>query len=328
MTLCARKYCGFQPENFLFATLVIGIMSARELHAQGHTAMSESVGNYSGEFFGSTSRSGLRSGWSAIRDTLESTSSEMVLLSTIYVPVSGDITESPTFSLGAEIPFSWIAHTELGRQKISRSGLGDVAVAGKYEFTVYSESMSTWLPRKARIDLIGKVRFPTGESHSRDAQGLELPSHLQLGTGSTGFGLGVAFLTETEKYFMVHGHVLYWINTPVEQDKMGNNLHGELLFIPVPLALSLEPVGTFLPKVGISGMHFASDDMDGKEMEDSGGDVVALSFGVQSLWSYLPAIGTFWMVDASYQLPVLQRLNGVQPGYGSSFSAGFRMFVN
>jgi hypothetical protein len=324
---CAHKRRGFRPGRLLLPPLVIGMMCVSELHSQGHTAMSEMAGNYSGEFFDLTSRSGLRSGWNAIRDTLEGNRSEMTWLSTIYIPVSGDITESPTFAVGAEIPFSWIAFTEIGLPKMSRSGLGDVALTGKYEFAVYSESTSTWLPRKAKIDFIGKIKFPTGDTHGIDARGLASPDDLQLGGGSTDFAVGVAFLTETEEYFMVHGHVLYWINTPADHDKMGNTFNYELSFIPVPLSVSLEPLGTFLPKLGISGMHSEPDDMNGDKVENSGGDVIALSVGVLSLWSYLPAIGTFWMVDASYQLPILQRLNSVQIGYGSSITAGLRIFV-
>lgn len=305
--------------------IIIFVMS--ELHAQWHVVSSEVAGNYSGEFFGLASTSGLRSGRDEIPDTIGSKNSEMVLLSTLYMPVSGDITESSTFAVGVEIPYSQRTHTEHGRQQISHAGIGDIAVAGKYGFTLYGESPSRWVPRKAKIDLIGKVKFPTGESHSRDAQGIELPLHLQLGSGSTDVALGVAFLTETEKYFMIHGHAVYWMNTSANGRKMGNAINYEVSFILAALAASVEPVGTFLPKVGVTGMHNSTDEMNGMVMDNSGGDAQMLSIGVQSLWSYVQTIGTFWMIDASYQLPVSQRMNGVQPGYMPSFSLGLRIYV-
>jgi hypothetical protein len=327
MTRLASGYGVFKPVKLFFAAVVSTMFAVSELHAQSHAVSSEAAGNYSGEFFGLAGTSGLRNGRNEIPDTIGSKNSEMVLLSTLYVPVSGDITESSTFAVGVEIPYSRRIHTEHGRQQISHTGIGDIVVAGKYGFTLYDESPSRWVPRKAKIDLIGKVKFPTGEDHTTDAQGIELPLHLQLGSGSTDVALGVAFLTETEKYFMIHGHALYWMNTSANNRKMGNAINYEVSFILAALAASVEPVGTFLPKIGVMGMHNSMDEMNGMVMNNSGSDVQALSIGVQSLWSYVQTIGSFWMIDASYQLPIFQRMTGVQPGYMPSFSLGLRIFV-
>jgi hypothetical protein len=314
------------------AIILIVTLGVHEVYAQRHITSSDVAGNYSGIFFGTATRSGLRSGWDTIPDTMESRSSEFMLLSTVFVPVAGDITESPTFALGLEIPYSSKRLTQNGQQSAiggSRAGIGDIALVAKYGFTVYEEFELASEQRllKARVDLIGKIKFPSGESHSNDAQGIVLPHHLQLGSGSTDYALGFAFLTETEKYFMIHGHAMYWLNMSANGYKAGNNFNYEIAFILATLPIDAEPVGTFLPYIGVKGMHSTRDEMDGMEINNSGGDVAALSIGVQSLWVYIQSIGTFLMVDASYQLPFVQRLNGVQMGYGASFNAGVRVYV-
>ncbi len=310
------------------AVIVLVALGFGELCAQWHVTSSEAVGNYSSVFWGMANRSGLRSGWDAIPDSMGSKSSELLLLTTVLVPIAGDITESSTFALGMEIPYASKRLTEDG-QDISRTGIGDVAFLAKYGFTIYDESASEQQSFKARVDLIGKIKFPSGESQSKDAQGVALPHHMQLGSGSTDYAFGFAFLTETQKWFMIHGHAIYWLNSPRRTNgyKAGNNLSYELAFLLAVLPIDAEPVGTFLPYVGLKGMHSARDEMGGMKIKDSGGDVAALSIGVQSLWNYIAGIGTFLMFDASYHLPVVQRVNGVQMGYGSGFSAGARVYV-
>ncbi len=313
----------------LFPTVIVLVaLGFGELCAQWHVTSSEAVGNYSSVFWGMANRSGLRSGWDAIPDTMESKSSELMLLTTVLVPIAGDITESSTFALGMEIPYASKRLTEDG-QDISLTGIGDVAFLAKYGFTIYEESASEQQSFKARVDLIGKIKFPSGESQSKDAQRVVLPHHVQLGSGSTDYAFGFAFLTETEKYFMIHGHAMYWLNSPRRTNgyKVGNHFDYELAFLLAVLPIEAGPVGTFLPYVGVKGMHSARDNMDGMPVENSGADVVALSIGIQSLWNYVSSIGTFYMFDVSYQLPVVQRVNGVQMGYASAFSAGIRVYV-
>jgi len=302
------------------------LMCVNDTHAQWHLASSEAVGNYSSVFLGMASRSGLRSGWEAIPDNAEDRSSELMLLTTVLVPIAGDITESPTFAIGMETSYANKRLTENG-QDLARSGIGDVAFLAKYGFTIYEESESEQSPFKARVDLIGKMKVPTAESDETDAQGIHVPHHLKLGSGSTDYAFGFAFLTETQKWFMIHGHALYWLNTTAHEHKVGNNLSYELAFMLAALPIDAEPVGTFLPYVGLKGMHSARDEMNGVKMKSSGGDVVALSIGLQSLWNYVEGIGTFLLFDASYQLPVMQRVNGVQMGYSSAFNAGVRVYV-
>ncbi len=309
----------------LFLTVAVqAVLGFGELCAQWHVTSSEAVGNYSSVFLGAANRSGLRSGWKAIPDKAGNRSSELMLLTTVLVPLAGDITESSTFAIGTEIPYATKRSTENGQERAS-SGISDIAFLAKYGFTIYEESDSS--PFKARVDLIGKIKVATGESDEKDAQGIHVPHHLKLGSGSTDYAFGFAFLTETQKWFMIHGHAMYWLNTSAHEHKAGNNFSYEVAFLLAALPVDAEPVGTFLPYVGLKGMHSARDEMNGMKINDSGGDVAALSIGVQSLWNYVAGIGTFLMFDASYQFPVMQRVNGVQMGYGSAFSAGVRVYV-
>ncbi len=306
----------------LFPTVIVLVaLGFGELCAQWHVTSSEKAGNYSSVFLGMANRLGLRSGWKAIPDKAGNRSSELMLLTTVLVPLAGDITESSTFAIGTEIPYATKRLTENGQERTS-SGISDVTFLAKYGFTIYEESLF-----KARVDLIGRIKFPSGKSQSIDAQGFHVPHHLKLGSGSTDYAFGFAFLTETQEWFMIHGHAMYWLNTSAHEHKAGNNFNYEVAFLLAALPVDAEPIGTFLPYLGLKGMHSARDEMDGMRINDSGGDVAALSIGVQSLWNYIAGIGTFLMFDASYQFPVMQRVNGVQMGYGSAFSAGVRVYV-
>ena len=312
-----------------FTIIVFILVCADALSAQHQSVVSETVGNYSGIHLGMLSRSGLRSGWNSIPDTMGARSSDFVLLATVLVPVAGDITESPTFALGLEIPYLSKQFVQHSRQASSQIGIGDINVVGRYGFTFYKESETTGRRHalKGRADLIGKIKLPHIEDGRMNGQGDVDQVHLQLGSGSADGAFGFAFLTETENYFMVHGHAMYWLHTMTEGKKAGNSLDYELLLLLATLPLPVEPVGTFLPALGIKGMHRARDKSEGALMEDSGGDALTLSIGIQSLWNYLPVWGTFFMVEASYHKPVVQRVNGVQMGYGSSFSIGTRIYI-
>jgi hypothetical protein len=120
---------------------------------------------------------------------------------------------------------------------------------------------------------------------------------------------------------------MYWLNTPANGYKAGNGLNYELGFLLATLPIGSASIGTLLPYFGVKGMHSARTEMDGMKIANSGGNVVAISIGLQSLWWYINSIGTFLMFDASYQLPVVQRLNGAQMEYGSAFTAGVRVYV-
>lgn len=322
MTSSALICSAYQHGRIVLAGIAGLLIGFSELPAQGHISLGEMPGDYSGQFFGLASRSGLRSGWNSIPDTAGSRISELVAITTVCIPVSGDITESATFAVGLEIPYSRKTFTKGGEQEISHSGVGDISITGKYGFTLYSEMTSGWLPHKAKIELIGKIKLPTGRT-----AGAQDVAHLQSGSGSTDFSLGTAFLTEAGQYFMIHGHAMYRMNTSANAYRMGNTLTYELSCIPAPLALNVEPLGTFLPRLGVMGTHSLRDEMEGQEMINSGSDVLALSFGMLSLWNYVESFGTFWMVEASYQLPILQHVNGVQPGDNPHFIAGIRVFV-
>lgn len=315
--------------RLLFTIIFTAALVGHELCAQWHITSSEVTGNYSGVLVGMANRAGLRSGWNSIADTVGSEFFELDLLAVVLIPVSGNITESSTLALGLEVPYVSKRLVQTTGQRVANSGIGDARLVGKYGFTIYKEFSFASRRRllKAKVDFIAKLKLPSGKSRATDIQGIALPHYVQLGTGSTDYAVGFAFLTETEKYWMIHGHAMYWLNTSANGHKEGNNFNYELRFLLVTLNIPAGPLGAFLPSIGVRGMHAAKDEGDGMRMGNSGGDVMALSVGLQSLWGYVEGIGTFLMFDASYQLPFVQRLNGVQAGYGSSLNAGVRVYL-
>lgn len=322
---CVERFLGERrvaAKRFATATLVLIFGVAESLAQSPHTA-SEFPGSYSGIFLGTMNRVGLRSGWSAIPDTSGSKSSELALLTSVFLPVAGDITESSTFGVGLEIPYSRTKLSQKNEQHVSRAGINELTLLTKFGFTIYEELEHRSL--KAKVDIIGKIKFPIDGNESERPEGMTVPH--QAGSSATNFALGFAFHTETEKYFMIHGHALHWINTASHQNRTGNQFDYGLAFLLAILPIDAGPLGTFLPSVGVSGMHAAMGRMNGTVIENSGGEVAMLTLGTQSLWNYIATIGTFVMFDASYHLPILQRLNGIQRGYGSAFNIGLRVYV-
>lgn len=313
-----------------FRTVAVFVVAgASVLSAQHHIASSEAAGNYSGIFVGMVSKSGLRNGWSSVPDTVGARSTERMVLATVFVPVAGDIVESSTFAVGVEIPYLSKKFEQDPNEEMSHSGVGDISMVGKYGFTFHEEvgNGSQQCSLKGRADVVGKIKFPIAEHARLTDQRSPTGHELQLGSGSKDYALGFAFLTETQKYFMVHGHAMYWINAVANGAKEGNSIDYELMFLVASLPLEVEPAGTFVPALGVQGIHTARDKMNDVVMENSGSDAILLSIGIQSLWNYLPGCHTFFMVDAAYRAPLLQRVNGVQLGYSSSFSVGIRIYV-
>ncbi len=111
-------------------------------------------------------------------------------------------------TLTLDVPFVMNKITEFegdGRQTIDLDGLGDISVSANYVLWRNREILpSTWL--EGTLFLKG----PAGKS-SRSAQGLTDP-HLQLGTGSWDFGVGLGAVHRLE-WAALYGSVFYRENT-------------------------------------------------------------------------------------------------------------------
>lgn len=289
--------------------------SLEETAAQLHTSVSESAGNYSSAFWSFSLRNRLPADQQQMGSLNTVGNSVTVFLPTLLVPLSEVV------ALGAEIPY--YVKRVTGDRAFSQRGFGDVSLIAKYTFKLYEQfqlrSKSYLL--KARISLLAKLKLPTARHDAVNASGTLLPHDLQLGTGSTDATVGLAFLTETHKYFMIHGHLMYRVNTRASGFKGGNALDYELRYIFARI-----PIGILYPSLGLRGCFTAENTMGTEKVADSGGHVLFLSPGIQTLWMYLDVAGMFLTVEVSGQVPLVQRLNGAQLGYGYALNAGVRSY--
>jgi len=190
----------------------------------------------------------------------------------------------------------------------SASGLGDVALLGRYTF-VKSEAADT---TTVMAGLAG-VKFATGSTDAKTADGMGyLDSHMQPGTGSTDYLLGLSYSHSLSR-FSVSANMLGTIAT---EGKFGSTRHqfGNALNYDVtgkyriaPEAFEPEKSQVFAA-LGINGEVRQQEKEDGVAVPDSGGNTVYLSPGLQLV------IAAHWVADLSYQHAVYHNLKGTQLG--------------
>lgn len=202
-----------------------------------------------------------------------------------------------------------------GRRTLA--GLGDMVVRGKYRF---------WkrLAPESRSDaafLLG-IKIPTGPTGARDAQGNRLPVPAQVGTGSTDvFFQGSVSHADSGRGYSLFADLRYTANTAAQGYEFGDTV-----FLDWGLAKQLYPWRfTELRAVHLSAeldflfVHAARDRSGGVPVASSGGDSVFWAPGVSAI------IKQRWLVEASFQFPITQQLNGRQLGQGWNVLFGTRV---
>jgi hypothetical protein len=188
------------------------------------------------------------------------------------------------------------------------SGLGDVALLGRYTF-LKSETADT-------TDILAAVfgiKFATGKTDAKTSDGMNfLDSHLQTGTGSTDYLLGLSYSHALQR-FSLSANLLGTITT---EGKFGTTKHqfGNALNYDVTGKYRIAPEA-FTPTkpqwfvaLGINGEIREREKEDGVTVTDSGGNTAYLSPGVQLV------VAPHWGVDFSYQHAVYHNLYGTQLG--------------
>jgi hypothetical protein len=187
-------------------------------------------------------------------------------------------------------------------------GLGDIALMGRYTFLKQENPETT----NVMAGLAG-IKFSTGKTDAQTADGAEyLDSHLQPGTGSTDYLVGLSFSHSLDR-FSVSANVLGTITT---EGKFGNTRHtfGDALNYDVsgkyrisPEAFSPQKPQFFLA-IGINGEARQREKIDGDTVEDSGGNTVYLTPGIQLV------LVPHWAIELSYQHAIYHNLYGTQLG--------------
>jgi len=200
--------------------------------------------------------------------------------------------------------------------KGEESGIGDVAVLGRYTFfKTHTIDATTTV-----AGLLG-IKFPTGKTDGKTADGAEyLDSHLQLGTGSTDFLIGFSLNHAVQKVSL-SANVLGIITT---EGDAGTTKHryGNALNYDITVRYRIHPY-EFAPAasqlflaLGINGETREREKENGIEVANSGGSTVYASPAIQLV--LLP----HWIAEIQYQHPIYHNLYGIQMGEDYRFTGG------
>lgn len=188
------------------------------------------------------------------------------------------------------------------------SGLGDVALMGRYTFLKQENPGTT----NIMAGVFG-IKFPTGRTNVKTADSADyLDSHLQPGTGSTDFLLGLSFSHSLEQ-LSVSANLLGTITTKGKFGDMthefGNSLNYDVTgkYRAYPEAFSPRKPQLFFA-LGINGEAREREKIAGYTDPDSGGNTVYLAPGVQV------SLAPHWVIEISYQHAIHHNLNGTQLG--------------
>lgn len=203
------------------------------------------------------------------------------------------------------------------RRKLSSTGVGDAALLARFQVFQWDA-----FQRTTRISLFGGVKFPTGEDDETDTEGNRLPPGLQLGTGSVDFKGGAVF-THAVGAFGINADGIVELNTRANGLRRGNALSYDLALglRVLPFVYETYPSPQINLYLEVNGLLQGHNDLEGKEVVDSGGNLVLLSPGIQ----FIP-FRTF-LIEGSVQLPVVEDVNGTQLGTDLAANIGFRWLL-
>ena len=203
------------------------------------------------------------------------------------------------------------------RRSLGVDGFGDLAVAAKLR--VYQKDGPN---RTTRVALFGRLKLPTGRTDATGPDGALLPRSLQLGSGSVDASLGV-IVTRSVGPLGLSGDLIYDINTADGGFAFGDVLRYDVAlgFRILPRVYRTYPARQINLYLEANGWHGRHDTLAGVSLVDSGGDLLLLSPGIQ----YIPLAN--FLLEASYQMPVWQRLDGAQLEFDPTFKVGLRWLI-
>ncbi len=188
------------------------------------------------------------------------------------------------------------------------SGTGDVALMGRYTFLKLETADTTTV-----MAGVAGIKFATGKTDAKTSDGMNyLDSHLQPGTGSTDYLLGLSFSHSLQR-LSVSANLLGTITTEGKfgytKHQFGNALNYDVTgkYRVYPAAFSPRSPQLFFA-LGVAGEVRGREKEDGMTAPDSGGNTIYLSPGAQLV------LAPRWVFELSYQPAVYHHLYGTQLG--------------
>jgi hypothetical protein len=208
--------------------------------------------------------------------------------------------------IGATLPLASVRVKSRGESTQS-FGLSDISIFAKYLVVQVDRLQETF-----RIIGKGSVKLPTG-SETRNPP---------LGTGTTDVSIG-GVAAWIGNRFGAYGDVSYsFIGTS------GGTRYGDVLGYNIAVGFRLSPaVYEAYPTaqwnlyLELNGRLSAKNDLNGTIDPNSGGHAIFLSPGVQLIPS------RFFLLEASWGVPLIQSLNGTQLGTDFSLVMGARVLL-
>ncbi len=213
---------------------------------------------------------------------------------------------SDKFQVGVILPFMNISFKS-STQDISNSGIGDIRIFAKY--LVYQ------LDRKQEtIRMASKVgiKLPSGDEEKSPA----------LGSGSTDYFFS-SVLGWIKGRSGVYLEGIYNLNTSDNQVDFGNSISYNLAigYRLLPAVYETYPSPQLNGFMEINGITASKNRVAGQLINDTGGTTIFLSPGLQYVG------GRRWLIEATWQYPIINELNGVQIATDWTFSLGTRILL-
>ncbi|MCI0694831.1 transporter [candidate division KSB1 bacterium] len=190
---------------------------------------------------------------------------------------------------------------------LSSSGLGDIQFFAKYAFYKRDRKNETFRAA-GRVN----VKLPTGDEKAAPA----------LGSGSTDytFSAVAGWIKRRAGVYLEGGYALNTSNGGVDY---GNGIAYDLAlgYRLLPAVYETYPSPQLNAFLEINGATTAKNKVNGVADANSGGTTIFLSPGLQYIG------GRLWLVEASFQYPIIDEPNGLQLGTAWTASLGLRLLL-
>ena len=223
---------------------------------------------------------------------------------------------------GKGFPWASVLHKELNftplgtaGRKSSDGGLGDTTLSLKHRFYV-----NNFQGGGIQLAVLGGVKLPTGDHDQRDNQGNPLPPSLQLGTGSVDVPVGLVFTAFKDRVGF-NSAFLYQFNNESDGFRFGDETKvnlalGYRLFPKEYKSFQDKVLNAYLEINTVVSRHASLNDQN---VANSGGTLVFLTPGFQVV------LNPRFLIEAVFQIPIVQELNGTQLGFSATANAGIRV---
>ncbi len=213
---------------------------------------------------------------------------------------------SEKFQAGIIAPFMNV-DLNTGGKEASSSGIGDVRMFTKYLVYQFDRKNET-----IRVASKAGIKLPSGDEEKSPP----------LGTGSTDyFFTTVAAWIKARNGIYLEG--IYNLNTSKGAVDFGNSVSYNLAFgyRLLPVVYQTYPSPQLNGFLEINGTTTNRNSINRQEVKDSGGTTIFLAPGIQYVG------GRRWLLEASFQFPIVNAPNGTQLATDWTVSFGGRVLL-